>query len=43
VLIKDIKEIRFGQRTEKFKRNNRPEFEQFSFSIIYGTVSRSLS
>lgn len=32
--FKDVKEIRFGQRTEKFKRNNRPDLEAFSFSLI---------
>jgi len=33
--IKNIKEIRFGQRTEKFKKNNRPDLESLSFSLIY--------
>lgn len=33
--LKDIKEIVFGQRTEKFRRNNRPDLENLSFSIIY--------
>lgn len=33
--IKDMKEIRYGQRTEKFKKNNRPDLENLSFSIMY--------
>ncbi len=36
-----IKEIKYGQRTEKFKRNNRPDLEHLSFSLIYG-MSASL-
>lgn len=34
--LKDIRQIRYGQRTDKFKRNNRPDLENLSFSIIYG-------
>lgn len=33
--FKDFKSIQFGQRTEKFKRNNRPDLEHLSFSIMY--------
>lgn len=35
VMISDIQEVVFGQRTEKFKRNNRPELVSLSFSLIY--------
>lgn len=42
--IKDMKEIRYGQRTEKFKKNNRPDLENLSFSVMYtdGGVQESL-
>lgn len=33
--FKDVTEISFGQRTEKFKKNNRPDLEHLSFSIVY--------
>jgi hypothetical protein len=33
--FKDMKEVRFGQRTEVFRRNNRSDLETLSFSIIY--------
>jgi len=32
-----MKEIRYGQRTDKFKKNNRPDLENLSFSVMYGT------
>jgi hypothetical protein len=33
--IQSIVEIKFGQRTEKFQRNKRPDLEHLSFSIVY--------
>lgn len=33
--IKDMKELRYGQRTDKFKKNNRPDLENLSFSIMF--------
>ena len=41
VMIKDMKEIRYGQRTEKFKKNNRSDLENLSFSVMY--VERGVS
>ena len=41
VYIKDMKEIRYGQRTDKFKKNNRPDLENLSFSVMYGAFSHS--
>jgi hypothetical protein len=41
VYIKDMKEIRYGQRTDKFKKNNRPDLENLSFSIMYGAFTQS--
>jgi len=38
--LKNMKEIRYGQRTEKFKRNNRPDLEHLSFSVIYGMQAK---
>ena len=35
VLIRNIKDFKFGQRTEKFKRNPRPDLQHLSFSILY--------
>lgn len=35
IMISDVKQIQFGQRTEKFKRNNRPDLEPYSFSLFY--------
>jgi len=35
VSIKDMQEIRYGQRTDKFKKANRPDLQHLSFSIIY--------
>ncbi len=34
-MIKLIKELKFGQRTEKFKRNARPDLAHLSFSLVY--------
>lgn len=31
----DVTRIHFGQRTEKFKKNNRPDLENTSFSLVY--------
>jgi len=36
IAIKDMKEIRYGQRTDKFKKKiNRPDLENLSFSIMH--------
>ena len=47
VRLSEIHEIRFGQRTAKFDRNNRQDLSGLSFSIIYGMsllhVARALS
>lgn len=34
-MIKDMKEIRLGQRTDKFKKNNRADLGNLSFSVMY--------
>ena len=36
VKLTEIREIRFGQRTEKFYKSNRKDLQHLSFSIIYG-------
>lgn len=36
VMLAKVSEIRFGQRTEKFKKNGRPDLAPTSFSLIYG-------
>lgn len=48
IKLSDIKEVRYGQRTEKFDRSNRKDLTNFSFSIIYavsgnGKLAKSLS
>jgi hypothetical protein len=37
VLMKNVTELRWGQRTEKFKRNLRPDLQHLSFSLCYST------
>lgn len=35
VMFSDVSGIVFQQRTEKFKKNNRPDLKPYSFSLIY--------
>jgi hypothetical protein len=34
--LKDVREIRLGQKTSVFQKNPVPEYEALSFSLIYG-------
>lgn len=40
VLLKDMREVLFGQRTDKFKKHNRPDLDSLSFSILYDDSSQ---
>jgi len=40
--VADIKEIRIGQNTLVFKKNKKPQYEEVSFSIIYGNKTLDL-
>lgn len=40
--VSHIKEIRIGQNTPVFKKNRKPEYENVSFSIIYGDKTLDL-
>ena len=38
-MIKDMKELRYGQRTDKFKKSNRPDLEALSFSVMFSQAN----
>lgn len=41
IALSDAREVRYGQRTEKFVRNNRKDLEHLSFSIMYAASPQS--
>lgn len=36
VLLRDVKKLLIGQKSSLFERNKIPEYENISFSLIYG-------